>query len=214
MPVGSEACQGVAELGLLPTKAVVEHLERADATRLLWYDRAERPPVAGRVGPAWGRGAERRPLAGGRRSEDRARSATQRVVGVVIREADDVLEIALDRPERKNALTSWPLPGPSMPRRHPAIDGSCLAILLRRTGDDLCTGADGVATNTTGTVSDHAPVASSVECPLLAHRLTQVVKEVQLPVVCAHAVPMTAGRGAGDGRMRLSAGPNRAWRIP
>ena len=66
---------------------------------------------------------------------------------------------------------------------HAATAESLRAIVVRGSGDDFCTGADWVAQRGDGT----RPRTGSIQrrTPLQAHRLIELVLEVQLPVVCA-----------------------------
>jgi 2-(1,2-epoxy-1,2-dihydrophenyl)acetyl-CoA isomerase len=103
--------------------------------------------------------------------------------GIAISTGDDaVLRIVIDRPARKNSLD------PPAVRRivgaleAAATDDTLRAVLLSGAGPDFCSGADWVATNT----GDAKPRPGSVQrrTPLQAHRLVQLLTEIQLPVVC------------------------------
>jgi len=104
--------------------------------------------------------------------------------GVVIEPVDGVLHVRLDRPERKNALDVATIGRIVEALEAAATDESLRAIVLRGTGDDFCAGADWVASNTAG---GPRPRTGSIQrrTPLQAHRLIQLLVEVQLPVVCA-----------------------------
>jgi 2-(1,2-epoxy-1,2-dihydrophenyl)acetyl-CoA isomerase len=104
--------------------------------------------------------------------------------GVVIEAVGGVLEIGLDRPERKNALDVVTIGRMVEALEQAAIDETLRAIVVRSNGDDFCAGADWVATNTAG---GPRPRTGSVQrrTPLQAHRLIQLLIELQLPVVCA-----------------------------
>jgi 2-(1,2-epoxy-1,2-dihydrophenyl)acetyl-CoA isomerase len=95
-----------------------------------------------------------------------------------------VLTITLDRPERKNALDMATIATIVDTLEQAATDESLRVILIRSTGDDFCTGADWVASNTK---DGPRPRTGSIQrrTPLQAHRLIQLLVEVQLPVVCA-----------------------------
>ena len=103
-------------------------------------------------------------------------------VGVSVR--DDILEIILDRPERKNALHSAAIVRIVETLETAATDDSLRAVIIRGSGDNFCSGADWVATNRT---DGHKPRTGSIQrrTPVQAHRLIQLIMEVQLPVVCA-----------------------------
>lgn len=103
-------------------------------------------------------------------------------VGVSVR--DDILEILLDRPERKNALHSAAIVRMVATLEAAATDDSLRAVIIRGSGDNFCSGADWVATNRT---DGQRPRTGSIQrrTPVQAHRLIQLIMEVQLPVVCA-----------------------------
>jgi 2-(1,2-epoxy-1,2-dihydrophenyl)acetyl-CoA isomerase len=103
--------------------------------------------------------------------------------GVEVDHDGAVLRIAIDRPERKGSLD------PSAIRRiietleSAATDDALRVVHLTSAGDDFCSGADWVATNTTG---GEKPRTGSIQrrTPVQAHRLIAVITELQLPVVC------------------------------
>ena len=103
-------------------------------------------------------------------------------VGVSVR--DDILEILLDRPERKNALHSAAIVRMVASLEAAATDDSLRAVIIRGSGDNFCSGADWVATNR---IDGQRPRTGSIQrrTPVQAHRLIQLIMEVQLPVVCA-----------------------------
>jgi 2-(1,2-epoxy-1,2-dihydrophenyl)acetyl-CoA isomerase len=104
--------------------------------------------------------------------------------GVAITAEDGVLSILLDRPARKNALDAAAIAMIVAALERAAVDDSLRAIVVRGAGDDFCTGADWVARNRDG---DPRPRAGSIQrrTPLQAHRVIELLIEVQLPVVCA-----------------------------
>lgn len=106
------------------------------------------------------------------------------VDGVVIATVDRVLTIGLDRPERKNALDVVAIRRIVEALEQAATNDSLRAILVRSTGSDFCAGANLVATNTVG---GPRPRTGSIQrrTPVQAHRLIDLLMEVQLPVVCA-----------------------------
>ncbi|MGF7235000.1 MAG: enoyl-CoA hydratase/isomerase family protein [Frankia sp.] len=95
-----------------------------------------------------------------------------------------VLRIRLERPARKNALDVAAVARLVRALEVAAVDDSLRAIVIRGAGDDFCAGADWVASNS---ASGPRPRAGSVQrrTPLQAHRLIELLVEVQLPVVCA-----------------------------
>src|SRR6202012_1575537 len=64
-----------------------------------------------------------------------------------------------------------------------AADDSLRAIHIRGAGDDFCSGADWVATNSG---SDQRPRAGDIlrRTPHTAHRVIELIHDIQLPVVC------------------------------
>jgi 2-(1,2-epoxy-1,2-dihydrophenyl)acetyl-CoA isomerase len=107
-----------------------------------------------------------------------------RADGIGIAAADGVLTIVLDRPERKNALDAAAIARIVDALEHAAVDDSLRAVVLRGAGDNFCAGADWVATNAKG---GERPRTGSIQrrTPLGAHRLIELIMEIQLPVVCA-----------------------------
>ncbi len=106
------------------------------------------------------------------------------VDGVEVLAADDVLHIVLDRPDRKNALHPAAVIRIVRALEDASVDDTLRVIVLRSSGADFCAGADWVATNR----GDGArPRTGSIQrrTPLQAHRLVELLVEVQLPVVCA-----------------------------
>jgi len=107
------------------------------------------------------------------------------VDGVAIGLTDDVMHVVLDRPERKNALDPPAIARIVHALELAAVDDSLRAIVLRSSSGDFCTGADWVATNRGD--DGPRPRTGSIQrrTPLGAHRLIELLVEVQLPVVCA-----------------------------
>ena len=109
--------------------------------------------------------------------------------GVVIESTDAVLHIRLDRPKRKNALPPPAVLTIVRALEDAATDESLRAIVIGSTGNDFCSGADWVSTNTPAKGSGDAPRprTGSIQrrTPLQAHRLIELLTEVQLPVVAA-----------------------------
>jgi 2-(1,2-epoxy-1,2-dihydrophenyl)acetyl-CoA isomerase len=103
--------------------------------------------------------------------------------GVVVTRDAGVLRLTLDRPERRNALA------PAGVRRlvdaleEASTDDELRVVVLSGRGADFCSGADWVAANR----GEQRPRPGSVQrrTALQAHRLIELVMEVQLPVVCA-----------------------------
>ena len=111
--------------------------------------------------------------------------------GVLIDVADGVLRIRLDRPERKNALSVEGIGLLVDALEAASTEEGLRAVSIATTGPDFCAGADWVASNTTdgprNTNDGPRPRTGSIQrrTPVQAHRLIQLLMEVQLPVVCA-----------------------------
>ena len=103
--------------------------------------------------------------------------------GVGIGIEGGVLHIRLDRPERKNALNLDAVARIVDALEQASLDDALRAVLLRSSGADFCAGSDWVASNTAG---GPRPRTGSVQrrTPLQAHRIIQLLVEIQLPVVC------------------------------
>ena len=104
--------------------------------------------------------------------------------GVIVDAADGVLRVSLDRPKRKNALDPAGIARMVGALEDAAVDESLRAIVVRSTSGDFCAGADWVARNSG---DGPRPRTGSIQrrTPLQAHRLIELLVEVQLPVVCA-----------------------------
>ena len=109
--------------------------------------------------------------------------STEPIDGVAIDIADGVLHIVLSRPERKNALDPAAVLRIVDALENASTDESLRVILIRSSGDDFCSGANWVATNDP---SAPRPRTGAIQrrTPLQAHRLIELLLEVQLPVVC------------------------------
>ena len=104
--------------------------------------------------------------------------------GISVEVGDSVLRISIDRPGRKNALDIAGVSRIIEVLEMAAVDDTLRVILLRGEGEDFCSGADWVATNNKDAPK---PRVGSLQrrTPLQAHRLIELLLEVQLPVVCA-----------------------------
>ena len=104
--------------------------------------------------------------------------------GVRSRVADSVLHIELARPERKNALAPAGVLRIIELLEDASTDDALRAVVVGSAGPDFCSGADWVATNAGG---GERPRTGSIQrrTPVQAHRLIDLMLEVQLPIVCA-----------------------------
>ena len=102
---------------------------------------------------------------------------------MIVGAAGGVLRVVIDRPARKGSLDPSAIRHMVEALEAASTDDSLRAVLLTSTGDDFCSGADWVATNSTG----EKPRTGSIQrrTPLQAHRLIALLLEIQLPVVCA-----------------------------
>lgn len=103
--------------------------------------------------------------------------------GVVLDRENGVLRIDLDRPARKNALDPAAVRVLIGALEEAATDETLRVVVLASRGPDFCAGADWVASNAEGRPR---PRTGSLQrrTALQAHRLIQLITEVQLPVVC------------------------------
>ncbi|ONH27566.1 enoyl-CoA hydratase/isomerase family protein [Pseudofrankia asymbiotica] len=107
---------------------------------------------------------------------------------------DGVLRIVLNRPERRNALDVAAVGALVSTLAAASTDDTLRVVVLEGAGGHFCSGADWVSSNTGGRAGDKAdgttskprPRPGSVQrrTPVQAHRLVQLLMEIQLPVVC------------------------------
>jgi 2-(1,2-epoxy-1,2-dihydrophenyl)acetyl-CoA isomerase len=95
-----------------------------------------------------------------------------------------LLRLALDRPDKKNALSDSMVSGLITCLQQANNDDRVRAVLLTATGDDFCVGADIVDRNRDPSAKRRA---GSIQrrLPGLAHQLIPLMLEVQVPVVTA-----------------------------
>ncbi|OHV33871.1 MULTISPECIES: enoyl-CoA hydratase/isomerase family protein [Pseudofrankia] len=115
---------------------------------------------------------------------------TARAVETAVR--DGVLRIVLNRPARRNALDIAAVGVLVATLEAASTDDRLRAVVIEGAGGHFCSGADWVSSNT-GDKADKAdeapkskPRPGSVQrrTPVQAHRLVQLIMEIQLPVVC------------------------------
>jgi 2-(1,2-epoxy-1,2-dihydrophenyl)acetyl-CoA isomerase len=101
---------------------------------------------------------------------------------VVTTVEDGVLRIVLSRPERRNSLDAAAVGAVVAALEAAATDDGLRVIVLEGAGEHFCSGADWVSSNAAG----ERPRTGSLQrrTPLQAHRIVQLLLEVQLPVVC------------------------------
>lgn len=111
-------------------------------------------------------------------------SASASDAGIAVQNDDGLLRLVIDRPERKGSLDPLAM-GRIIEALEAAVtDDSLRAVLLSSAGEDFCSGADLVATNSR---EGAKPRVGAIQRRLTvqAHRLIGLVLELQLPVVCA-----------------------------
>jgi len=103
--------------------------------------------------------------------------------GVAIETSDGALRITLDRPARKNSLDVPAIRRIVAALEAAATDDSLRVVVLAASGADFCAGADWVASNSAGA----RPRTGSLQrrTPLQHHRVIELIREIQLPVVCS-----------------------------
>ncbi|MET0698353.1 MAG: enoyl-CoA hydratase-related protein [Mycobacterium sp.] len=103
--------------------------------------------------------------------------------GSVTAERDGaILRITLDRPARRNSLDHKMIDELVSILTNAATDDSLRAIGITGAGEDFCTGADWVATNSA--VPRPRPGDLVRRIPTTANRAVELVATIQLPVVC------------------------------
>ena len=94
-----------------------------------------------------------------------------------------ILRLTLDRPSRRNSLTRSMIAEFIDALTDAATDDTLRAILIRGAGDDFCSGADWVATNTGTSKPRTGDLLRRI--PHAANRIVELVHGIQLPVVCS-----------------------------
>lgn len=93
-----------------------------------------------------------------------------------------ILRITVDRPARRNSLSHSMIDGLVATLTSAASDDSLRAVHIRGGGSDFCTGADWVATNSSGERPRTGDLVRRI--PHTANRIVELVHTIQLPVVC------------------------------
>jgi 2-(1,2-epoxy-1,2-dihydrophenyl)acetyl-CoA isomerase len=107
-----------------------------------------------------------------------------RVPGLDIRRDGAILRVALDRPEKRNALDDGMVAGLIALFEQANQDEMVRSVLITSTSDDFCAGFDILARNAPG---GSRPRVGSIQrrLPAHAHRLVPLLVSVQVPVVAA-----------------------------
>jgi 2-(1,2-epoxy-1,2-dihydrophenyl)acetyl-CoA isomerase len=106
------------------------------------------------------------------------------VDGLHVELRDGVLQLELDRPERRNAIDDVMMSGLVDALDQAGRDEDVRAVFLCGRGDHFCGGADIVARNAG---AQGRPRVGSIQrrLPSQAHRLLPLLCSIQVPVVCA-----------------------------
>ena len=95
-----------------------------------------------------------------------------------------ILRIRINRPTHRNALSNVMVRQLVRTFEDAAIDDTIRAISISSVGDNFCSGADWVATNSAGASRPrvgHLHRRTAFE----AHRLVQLIQTIEAPVICA-----------------------------
>ncbi len=106
------------------------------------------------------------------------------VAGLRVTLTGSILEIALDRPEKRNAMNDGMIRGLADVVEAAGRDDRVRVIELRGAGDHFCTGADILARNPAGEQARPKVGGMQRRLPTGAHRLIPTLLSVQVPVVC------------------------------
>ena len=117
--------------------------------------------------------------------------------GVVVDHTDGVMTLTLDRPHRKNALTSEMVAVIADSVRAASADDTTRVILIRGAGADFCSGIDLAQSNDVG-AEPSKPRAGHLQRRLStgAHDMIMAIDAAQVPIVAA-----VRGWAAGVGNM-------------
>lgn len=117
--------------------------------------------------------------------------------GVIVECADGVMVLTLDRPHRKNALTTEMVDIITRSVREASADDTTRVVLLRSRGADFCSGMDLVQSNDRGAQPDK-PRTGHLQRRLAsgAHDMILALDAAQVPIVAA-----VRGWAAGVGNM-------------
>ncbi|GAA3703217.1 enoyl-CoA hydratase/isomerase family protein [Gordonia hankookensis] len=96
----------------------------------------------------------------------------------------EILRLCLDRPAARNAMTPTMVETMVRELTAAASDDSLRAVHISGSGSDFCGGADWVATNS-GDRQRPRTGDLTRRIPHTAHRVIELVHDIQLPVVCS-----------------------------
>jgi 2-(1,2-epoxy-1,2-dihydrophenyl)acetyl-CoA isomerase len=108
----------------------------------------------------------------------------QSVEGLDLAVDGAVLSITLNRPDHRNSLTDTSMTALIRALESASTDDNLRVVLVRGASDDFCSGFDIVGRNAD---ADQRPRTGSIQrrMPVQANRLIPLLREIQLPVVCA-----------------------------
>jgi 2-(1,2-epoxy-1,2-dihydrophenyl)acetyl-CoA isomerase len=95
----------------------------------------------------------------------------------------DVLRIVMDRTDRRNAMSAAMVATLIGALEEAAVDDGLRAVIVEGAGGDFCAGVDWVSSNASGERPRAGQLARRI--PLQAHRVIQLLQDIQLPVICA-----------------------------
>lgn len=104
--------------------------------------------------------------------------------GVRIQRDGGALRIHIDRPLQRNALSREMVRTMLDALEAAAIDDQLRGVLITSEGENFCSGADWVATNTAGAPKPRVGHLHR-RTPIEQHRLIELLCTIELPVVCA-----------------------------
>jgi 2-(1,2-epoxy-1,2-dihydrophenyl)acetyl-CoA isomerase len=104
------------------------------------------------------------------------------ITGLGVDQREGVLNLTLDRPDKRNAITDEILGGLIEAIEWAGQDEAVRVVVIRGAGEHFCAGFDLVGRNT---VTGGRPRAGSIQrrLPVHAHRLLSLIANVQTPVV-------------------------------
>jgi 2-(1,2-epoxy-1,2-dihydrophenyl)acetyl-CoA isomerase len=116
-------------------------------------------------------------------SDTRTEEPYRSVEGLTVARSGPVLELEIDRPAKRNAITDSIVQAMIGALSAAGPDESVRVVVLRGAGDHFCGGFDIVGRN----AGEGRPRVGSIQrrLPTEAHRLIELLLSIQTPVVCA-----------------------------
>lgn len=94
-----------------------------------------------------------------------------------------VLRLVIDRPSHRNSLSHSMIDELVGALTEAATDDSLRAVHLTGAGENFCSGADWVSTNSSATRPRTGDLVRRI--PLTSHRIIELIQTIALPVVCS-----------------------------